>query len=525
MVKLYKILLLILTYSTGVNSAISQNPLRWLPAENIIELNTSADEYAPSWNKFEQRLYFNIESNNQTSFLTTTLEKSGFGKPQKLRGELNTSRHNLSYITFIDAENAFVSAFRARKSYPVANIFKTNFAVNRWSQPYLYDDLISDAFTSQLTLSPNKRTIVFVSSRDNIAGNTDLWMGYLDDNGNCLSIIKLDEINSIGNEITPFLASDDTLYFASDGHGGPGGFDVFYSIFSEGRWQRPRQVESVNTEFNETDFIILPNGNAVFASDRPGGAGGLDLYLGRHIKQEQLSATRKDILLALSAQVTSLMASEVYSFYLLPGTVPTESGIGEIKLEPPVIELRIDSRPTGITAPWEIILNISGRKIKTLYNGTELPANVMIDLSQYSDVIFNSDSLLIEVNPLNQDFNTASIKFNVVRNSFRERLAVNMNNTEYIVYFIDAEDLKDNYKNNSNSYIINEILTGKSEKGSIIIEYSEKAKNFNLAQNVKSYLESINEFKNNDFSIKLSSDSNLDLNNNNLIRVLVERKY
>ena len=87
-----------------------------------------------------------------------------------------------------------------------------------------------------------------------------------------------DLLNSAENEITPFLAGDDTLYFASNGFGGKGGYDVYVTIKVSGEWQPPVPVESINTSYNESDFVVLPGAAAVFASDRPGGKGGLDLY-------------------------------------------------------------------------------------------------------------------------------------------------------------------------------------------------------------------------------------------------------
>jgi hypothetical protein len=48
-------------------------------------------------------------------------------------------------------------------------------------------------------------------------------------------IVPIDELNSIGNEITPCFVSDTCLIFASDGFDGKGGYDLYFSIYSSGK--------------------------------------------------------------------------------------------------------------------------------------------------------------------------------------------------------------------------------------------------------------------------------------------------
>lgn len=69
------------------------------------------------------------------------------------------------------------------------------------------------------------------------------------------------------------------LYFASDMPGGYGGTDIYFSIYSEGRWSTPFNLgPKVNSEANELFPFISNEGVLYFTSNGQGGMGGLDIF-------------------------------------------------------------------------------------------------------------------------------------------------------------------------------------------------------------------------------------------------------
>lgn len=90
-------------------------------------------------------------------------------------------------------------------------------------------------------------------------------------------------INSDFQDQAPFI-SKSRLVFASDRPGGFGGFDLYYSDFDGQNWSTPINMgPEINTEFDEFRPIIDPapyyeNSVLLFSSNRPGGKGGFDLY-------------------------------------------------------------------------------------------------------------------------------------------------------------------------------------------------------------------------------------------------------
>jgi hypothetical protein len=68
------------------------------------------------------------------------------------------------------------------------------------------------------------------------------------------------EINTSGNEAYPFIAANGDLFFASDGHAGLGGKDIFLSRYDDGQWMSPIHLDyPLNSE--EDDFGLVTNGD------------------------------------------------------------------------------------------------------------------------------------------------------------------------------------------------------------------------------------------------------------------------
>ncbi len=327
---MHKILIYLITFASIASmEALSNN---WSVIRNLNELNSEQEELAPSYNAYEHKLYFNSDRLNTSYFYTADFESdSSFSKPKFLDGDVNKKRDNKAYISFLAQDEAYISAFKQTSSYPVMNIYKSLKRKQQWQKPYLLDSLQSDAFTAQVTVSPDRSFVIFVSNRFAKDGDTDLWIAFRQSNDTWGNAMPLEELNSAGNEITPFLASSDTLYFASNGQAGQGGYDLFISLRYDTKWSVPRPLNGLNTEFDESDFIILPNDYAVFASDRPGTLGGLDLFLagrasekvikGKTNVEYQISALVSDIELFRKEEYTICAFSNVFPVGYFNGTV------------------------------------------------------------------------------------------------------------------------------------------------------------------------------------------------------------
>lgn len=87
-------------------------------------------------------------------------------------------------------------------------------------------------------------------------------------------------VNSSASEANPTLTADlRVLLFASNRPGGSGGYDLWYAVSENGAFSAPRPVPALNSASNDLEPFVTADGCEVyFVSDRPGGLGGWDLH-------------------------------------------------------------------------------------------------------------------------------------------------------------------------------------------------------------------------------------------------------
>lgn len=165
------------------------------------------------------------------------------------------------------------------------DIFFSEKKGDTWSTPSNVGPPVnSAAWESQPSFASDGRTLYFSSNREGGFGDGDLWMSQLDDNGRWSRAVNLGEkINTSGREEAIFIHPDNqTIYFASNGHGGMGGLDLFISRRdTSGNWGEPENLGyPINTYKDESGLIVNGVGDmAYFSSNREGSLGCEDFYM------------------------------------------------------------------------------------------------------------------------------------------------------------------------------------------------------------------------------------------------------
>jgi peptidoglycan-associated lipoprotein len=160
------------------------------------------------------------------------------------------------------------------------NLYITHFRENKWTVPELMNINDPEAWDSSPAFSLDGSTLYFASNRAGGIGGIDLYSARLDDRGNWTGVRNLgSSINTPGNELFPYVGPDEKLYFASDGHPGFGGLDLFVATREEGEIT----IENLGAPYNSNydDFGLLYINfpyEGIFVSNRPGGKGDDDIY-------------------------------------------------------------------------------------------------------------------------------------------------------------------------------------------------------------------------------------------------------
>ncbi len=164
-------------------------------------------------------------------------------------------------------------------------IYKARRTGRAWGKPEMVDIATIDTMSTigQPTVSEGELVIYFSANRRNGLGGKDIWVAYRDSKSDAFGRpMNLGEvINTPGNEMFPFLRNDTTLFFASDGHGGMGGLDIFVTtIDTAGNWGEPRNLKyPMNSSFDDFGIVFHPTDEYGFlSSNRKGSRGEEDVW-------------------------------------------------------------------------------------------------------------------------------------------------------------------------------------------------------------------------------------------------------
>lgn len=260
-----------------------QSPVPFNPVNLGANVNTILDEYWPSLSADENTLVVtaNIPKdttideviyNRQEDFFITHRDSTGKWEPIKPVGKpLNTPFNEGAQSLTSDGKRMYFTVCRG-----VCNIFSSDLLPDgSWSKPVRLPMTVnSNKFSNkQPSISPDGRTLYFVSNRPGGYGGYDIWKALLKDDNFWTEPENLgDTINSDGDEQSPFIHFDNqTLYFASDGHVGMGSLDLFVSTLSaDGKWSEPKNLGyPINTYRDEDGLIVNARGTtAYYTSDR-----------------------------------------------------------------------------------------------------------------------------------------------------------------------------------------------------------------------------------------------------------------
>ncbi len=164
---------------------------------------------------------------------------------------------------------------------------KVNKQTTPWTIPRNLGILVNTLYwDSQPSLSADGSVMFFSSDRPGGYGGRDIWVCLRGQDGQWTEPFNAGStINTVFDEITPSITPDcRTLFFASNGHPGIGGFDLFFIELDPEAGLTPissalNMGRPLNSTTDDIALTVSPDGRrAFFSSNRSGGLGGYDIY-------------------------------------------------------------------------------------------------------------------------------------------------------------------------------------------------------------------------------------------------------
>lgn len=283
-----------------LQAALLRNSIRWAkqhialpyadtPVNAGFRINSEYDEYFPSVSLDDSVLVFTRKTNgiDQDFYLAKHDSCGGWFVANPLGEPPNSPQQEGAQM--LSADGHYLFFMRCQNQSPNGwalggcDLYFSYTTAEGWSQPVPFGGTINTpAFEGMPSLSPDNKTLYFVSDRAGGYGGKDIWMSHFQDGLWQIPENLGPEINTSGDETAPWIAVDNqTLYFTSNGHSGFGGNDIFLSRETpNGKWGAAVNLGlPVNSPSDDVSITVSNDGQkAYFSSNRPGGFGGMDIY-------------------------------------------------------------------------------------------------------------------------------------------------------------------------------------------------------------------------------------------------------
>ena len=198
-------------------------------------------------------------------------------KPEKFSKKINSKYHESTPVftndglTMYFTRNNYLNGKKGRDSEKgvLLKLYKATKNEGEWDNVSELPFNSNQYSCAHPALSPDEKTLYFSSNMPGSKGMSDIYKVAILFDGNFGKPINLgDKINTQAKETFPFISKNNELYFASDGHPGLGGLDVFVAQLNENDTHgKIKNVgEPVNSNFDDFGFIIDTNSNIGFFS-------------------------------------------------------------------------------------------------------------------------------------------------------------------------------------------------------------------------------------------------------------------
>ncbi|MFI5163689.1 MAG: OmpA family protein [Bacteroidia bacterium] len=278
------------------------NPTRH-KVENMVQINSKDYDYGPMYaerKKYSTLLFVSTRQGATgdvdpnfgqlyADIFMTKVDKNGkWSTPTPLPDPISTKFNEGTCVLDQKGQNMiFTRCGVSKNKHPKCQLYQTVKRGTTWDPPQLLPFCVDSFSYGDPALSKDGKVMIFASDlKDSLHpgyGLLDLYYSLWDDKKKAWGApVNLGpEINTDGDDRSPFLHDDGTLFFASTGWPGMGGLDIFHAEnLGTNKWGK---IENLKYPINSAgdDFALIMEGEherGYFTSNRAGGKGGDDIY-------------------------------------------------------------------------------------------------------------------------------------------------------------------------------------------------------------------------------------------------------
>ena len=303
-------------------------------------------------------------------------EDSTFKKAKSISSQINSEFHNGPICFSQDQSETYFTrvGYDRKKGKDFVNkpqIFVSKLEGGKWGKARSFEHNDPNYTLSQPALSVDGSTLFFASNMAGTLGGLDIFYCKRDGEGWSAPINIGDKINTKDNEMFP-TATNNALYFSSNGHIGFGALDIFRAKLNNGNWGEVENLKApINSPRDDFGLVFTDEKNGFFSSNRKGGKGGDDIY-----SFELTSTVSKKTEISgvfLYSELDPAKSSLIQLFDedgdMIQETTTKEDGsFSFVGLEPDKnYEFRIDNKDSKLSDSSQIFLtNAEGEKIVAL---------------------------------------------------------------------------------------------------------------------------------------------------------------
>ena len=237
-------------------------------------------------------------------------------KVKKIKNGLNSKFHEATPVFTKDGKtvyftrNNYVNGKKGKsdKKINFIKLYQATLQNNKWTNITALPFASDNYSTAHPALSPDERTLYFASDMPGTLGQSDLYKVSINNNGGFGTPENLGKtINTEGKETFPFVTDENEIYFASDGHPGLGGLDVFAGkLNKDGTISDIQNLgNDINSPQDDFAYVIDPVSRiGYFSSNKDGGQGSDDIY--KFVENKALRCVQQ-----LSGQITDAVTGAI----------------------------------------------------------------------------------------------------------------------------------------------------------------------------------------------------------------------